>query len=394
MYHFQTPLIKLAMQIEPALPPEKSPARLLIVDDEPAQMKALCDTLRERGYQAAGFTSAKAALDAMRGQQFDVVLSDLMMPEMDGISLLRQALEMDHNLIGIIMTGEGTITTAVEAMKSGAFDYILKPFKLSVMLPVLSRALAMRRLRMENAELEAGIRRRTAELEAVNRELEAFSYSVSHDLRTPLRHIGGYLEMLKEDDETKLGEKGRHYFSAISRSTQTMSKLIDDLLMFSRMGRAEMYQARFTMGELVQAVITDLASDTRDRNIQWEIQPLPDVKGDRAMLKQVWMNLLSNAIKYTRPRNPAKIFIGCIEKAGEWEFFVRDNGVGFDMRYAGKLFDVFQRLHGADEYEGVGIGLANVRRTILRHGGRIWAEAKVNEGASFYFTLPVSGENI
>ena len=372
--------------------PETPPARILVVDDEPAQMKALCDTLRDRGLQANGFTSANAALAELATRQFDLVLSDLMMPEMDGITLLKKALEKDPNLVAIIMTGEGTISTAVEAMKVGAFDYILKPFRLSVVLPVLTRALAVRRLRMANAELEANIRRRTAELEMANRELEAFSYSVSHDLRAPLRHILGYSAALQEDPETKLGPNGTRFLNSVTRSANQMSRLIEDLLNFSKMGRAEMHHVRFDMGELVRNAISEMAEDIKDRTIEWDIHPLPCVCGDRPLLKQVWVNLLSNAVKYTRTRNPAKILVCCTDKNDEWEFLVRDNGVGFDMAHAEKLFGVFQRLHDPSQFEGVGVGLANVRRTIARHGGHTWAEAKVNEGAAFYFTLPKSPE--
>jgi light-regulated signal transduction histidine kinase (bacteriophytochrome) len=247
----------------------------------------------------------------------------------------------------------------------------------------------MRRLRIENKELESRIGKRTAELEAANKELEAFSYSVSHDLRAPLRHINGYAQALSDDSSTTFSEPARRFVAAISRSAARMSTLIDDLLAFSRMGREKMHQTQFSMGDLAHEVIGEMASDTHGRNIEWDIQPLPAVGGDRAMLKQVWVNLLSNSVKYTRPRDPAKIKVCCAEKDGEWEFQVQDNGVGFDMRYVDKLFGVFQRLHNAEEFEGTGVGLANVRRTILRHGGRTWAEGKINEGTTFYFTLPI-----
>lgn len=370
----------------------QTPARILVVDDEPAQMKALCDTLRDRGFNATGIGSPGAALAELATRQYDLVLTDMMMPEMDGITLLRKALATDPNLVGIIMTGEGTITTAVEAMKVGAFDYILKPFRLSVILPVITRALDVRRLRLANAELEANIRKRTAELEMANHELEAFSYSVSHDLRSPLRHILGYLQALEEDKETKLGETGARFIKAVTRSAHQMNKLIEDLLNFSRAGRAEMHHTRFNMGDIVRDVLTELAADTKERNIEWDIHSLPSVCGDRTLIKQVWVNLLSNAVKYTRTRNPAKILICCTDKDGEWEFHVSDNGVGFDMAHSEKLFGVFQRLHDPSQFEGVGVGLANVRRTIARHGGRTWAEAKPNEGATFYFTLPKDSE--
>jgi light-regulated signal transduction histidine kinase (bacteriophytochrome) len=234
------------------------------------------------------------------------------------------------------------------------------------------------------------VRKRTAELEAANKELEAFSYSVSHDLRAPLRHITGFTAALKEDPASTFGDTGRRCLAAISQSSQRMSALIDGLLAFSRTGRAAMRQVQCDLNAMVKEVVAELAGDIQGRNIEWEIQPLPAVAVDRVLFKEVWVNLLSNAVKYTRPRNPAKIRVSCAERDGDWEFSVVDNGVGFDMQYVGKLFGVFQRLHSADEFEGTGVGLANVRRTIQRHGGRIWAESKLDEGTAFYFTLPKS----
>ena len=367
---------------------ENPRAKILVVDDETAQMKALCDTLRDRGYETTGFVSAKAALKAMEQTKFNLLLTDLMMPEMDGIALLQAAKQKDANLVGIIMTGEGTIATAVEAMKSGALDYILKPFRLKAILPVLERALAVRRLRLENIELERRVRERTAELESANKELEAFSYSVSHDLRAPLRHIGGFAGMLVESTGSTLSETDRRYLNLILGSVGQMSHLIDDLLVFSRMGRAEMQRTQVNLQDLLEKLIEDLRPETEGRNIVWKKAPLPSVQADPSLLRQVLSNLLLNAIKYTRPRNPAEIEIGSKIEGEEIIIFVRDNGVGFDMRYVDKLFGVFQRLHNQADFEGTGVGLANVRRIIGRHGGRTWAEGKVNEGATFYFSLP------
>jgi signal transduction histidine kinase len=368
--------------------PEITLTRILIVDDEAAQMKALCNTLKDHGYEVAGFSSAQAALDSMKEIKFDLLLTDLMMPEMDGIALLQKALQKDANLVGIIMTGEGTIARAVEAMKSGALDFILKPFKLSAILPVLDRALTVRRLRLENTTLERRVRERTLELEAANKELEAFSYSVSHDLRTPLRHIDGFSEMLNKSAKAILSEKDSQYLNLISDSTRQMNRLIDDLLDFSRTNRAEMRRIEIDLQELIEKTIRELQPETEGRNILWKKGPLPMAHADPSLLRQVFSNLLINAIKYSRPRDPAEIEIGYRIEPEETVIFIRDNGVGFDMQYAGKLFGVFQRLHRREEFEGTGIGLANVRRIIARHGGRTWAEGKVDGGATFYFTLP------
>jgi len=365
--------------------------RLLIVDDEAAQMTALCNTLEDQGYVTTGFTSAKEALAVLRGQEFDLVLTDLMMPEMDGIALLRAAQDMDANIVGIVMTGHGSIDTAVEAMKGGALDYIQKPFKLSVIAPVLARALGVRRLRMENAELERRVRERTAELAAANQELEAFSYSVSHDLRAPLRHIDGFAGLLAKHLEPSLDETGRRYLTTISGAAKQMGVLIDDLLAFSRIGRAELRRIRVDLAGLVPEVLGILEPETAGRDIAWEIGDLPEVQGDPRLLWLVLQNLIGNALKYTRTRPEARIEIGARREGTETVCSIRDNGVGFDMRYAERLFGVFQRLHLSAEFEGTGIGLATVRRIVHRHGGRVWAEGEVDRGACFSFALPDRG---
>jgi hypothetical protein len=358
------------------------------VDDEAAQMKALCDTLRDHGYETVGFTTGKAALEALGETKFDLLLTDLMMPEMDGIALLRAALETDPHLVGIMTTGAGTITSAVEAMKAGALDYILKPFELSVILPVLSRALTVHRLRMENAALGRRVRERTTELEAANKELEAFSYSVSHDLRAPLRAVDGFSSMLLNQYSPQLPAEARRLLNKVSTSTRRMGQLIDDLLRFSRLGRQSLSKQPVNISALVHDVIDDLRKEQGDRRIEIRVGDLPDGVGDPSLLKQVFVNLLSNAFKFTRHRESAVIEVGCRQHEGETLLFVRDNGAGFDMQYAEKLFGVFQRLHGSEEFEGTGVGLSIVQRIILRHGGRIWADAGVDKGATFYFTLP------
>ena len=232
------------------------------------------------------------------------------------------------------------------------------------------------------------------QLHAANKELEAFSYSVSHDLRAPLRHIDGFVDLLTKHAGEQLDDRGRRYLKIIADAARQMGNLIDDLLVFSRMGRAELRQQSVDMNALVHEAVNNLQAQLNGRNVTWNIDTLPHVQADAAMLRQVFVNLLGNAVKYSRPRNPAVIEVSCNTiDSKDFEFCVRDNGVGFDMNYADKLFGVFQRLHRADEFEGTGIGLANVRRIIARHGGRTWAEGKVDAGAAFYFTLPKSQPN-
>jgi PAS domain S-box-containing protein len=239
-----------------------------------------------------------------------------------------------------------------------------------------------------NAELDLRVQERTAQLEAANKELESFSYSVSHDLRSPLQHITGFAELLNKRAAGSLDEKNKHYLKVITDSTIRMGKLIDDLLAFSRMGRTEMLKKKTNLDSLVKEILRDFQAGAKGRTINWKVSPLPEVYGDSAMLRQVLINLISNAFKFTKMRTDAVIEIGstCGEK-GEECVYVKDNGAGFDMNYVDKLFGIFQRLHRTDEFEGTGIGLANVQRIIHRHGGRVWAEGKVGEGATFYFTL-------
>ncbi|MCC2641631.1 MAG: putative Sensor histidine kinase [Nitrospira sp.] len=234
------------------------------------------------------------------------------------------------------------------------------------------------------------LQRRGELLEAANNELEAFSYSVSHDLRAPLRHIDGYASLLMKAAAVTLDEKTMRYLHTISESATRMGQLIDDLLVFSRMGRQEMLQGEVNLNQLVTSVLHDLRHDLQDRSISWTIAQLPEVTGDAAMLRQVFANLLANAVKFTGTQPQARIEIGSRRNGtDEAVLFVRDNGVGFDMRYGSKLFGVFQRLHRTDEFEGTGIGLANVRRIIHRHGGKTWAEGALGEGATFYISLPI-----
>jgi len=244
------------------------------------------------------------------------------------------------------------------------------------------------RIRGLNDQLE----QRVSELHALSQELEAFSYSVSHDLRAPLRHVTGFAAILDKSAGPALDEKSRRHLRTISDAATRMGRLIDDLLVFSRMGRTELMLGRVDLAALVADVRRELAAETNGRPIAWTIHPLPVVRADVATLRLVLVNLMSNALKYSATRPKAEIEIGCNGTPEETVVFVRDNGVGFDMQYAHKLFGVFQRLHSSDEFEGTGIGLANVRRIVHRHGGRVWAEGAVGRGATFFFSLPGTGE--
>jgi PAS domain S-box-containing protein len=239
-----------------------------------------------------------------------------------------------------------------------------------------------------NTDLERRVQERTLQLQEANKELESFSYSVSHDLRAPLRHITGFSQLLERRVGASLDEVSRNYLKTIHSAAQQGGTLVDDLLAFSRMGRAEMRQAHVDLQTLAQEVRRELEADAAGRSVEWRVGELPPVEADPALLRQVLRNLFGNALKYTRPKEHAVIEVSAHENGGEVEVRVRDNGVGFEMQYVDKLFGVFQRLHTVEQFEGTGIGLANVRRIISRHGGRTWAEGAVGQGATFHFTLP------
>src|ERR1700752_572461 len=248
-----------------------------------------------------------------------------------------------------------------------------------------------RRVERELRQARDDLEKRSVELAASNKELEAFAYSVSHDLRAPLRHMSGFSELLQKHSAQVLDEKSRRYIGVILESAKKMGALIDDLLSFSRIGRAETNKTVVNLGQLAEEALAEVRRDLGDRKIVWKVERLPAAYGDRAMLRLALVNLISNAVKFTRTRTPAEIQIGPMPATDDQVvIFVRDNGVGFDMKYVGKLFGVFQRLHSGETFEGTGIGLATVQRIAQRHGGRAWGEGAVDQGATFYLSISKS----
>jgi PAS domain S-box-containing protein len=259
--------------------------------------------------------------------------------------------------------------------------------RLVVLNDITERKRTQQELERLNRELEDRVRSRTAQLEAANKELEAFSYSVSHDLRAPVRHIDGFVKLL-EREHPPATDKAAHYLRTIAASSHRMATLIDDLLALSRTGRAPLEMRTVQLGALIEEVMVDLRPDLARRKIEWRVGALPAVRGDPSLLRVVLQNLLDNAVKYTRREPSTVVEVGALHlDDGDTAIYVRDNGVGFDMRYADRLFGVFQRLHRAEEFEGTGVGLATARRVIHRHGGRIWGEGEPGRGACFYFTV-------
>jgi signal transduction histidine kinase len=352
--------------------------RILWADDN-ADMRDYVRRLLAGRYEVLAVPDGLAALAAAQEKSPDLVLTDVMMPGLDGFGLLRalRANPRTRTLPVILLSARAGEESAVEGLDAGADDYLAKPFSAQELLARVRTHLELARLRREWAN----------ELEQANKELEAFSYSVSHDLRAPLRAIDGFSKLLLEDYGGKLDQKGCHYLEMVRASTQRMSELIDDLLNLSRVSRAVLRQEPINLTMLARRVIEELQNREGARKIAIQISEGLSARGDASLTAIVLENLLGNAWKYTGKRTDAHIAFGEESQRDETVFYIRDNGAGFDMAYAHKLFAPFQRLHRDVEFEGSGIGLAIVQRIIARHGGRIWAEAAVDQGATFYFTL-------
>jgi len=411
---------------------------ILVVEDSIIQAELLRRLLVAQGYRVTLAKDGAEGLAAARKEPPRVIISDITMPVMDGFEMchaIREDAEL-RDIPVILLTMLTDTRDVIHGLNAGADYYVTKPFNEQYLLSRIDTALkdtpkhgdetlemelniegekypvkagrqqimnlfisiyenaALKNRELMSAQdqlkiLNESLEEKTRALEEANKDLEGFAYSVSHDLRTPLRAIDGFSHQVLKRYEDKLDDEGKRYLNLVRDNTQKMSQLIDDILAFSRMGRLGMSMAEVNMEGLAREVFEELMRVANGRDLTMEIKPLPHAHGDHAILRQVWVNLLGNAIKFTRRNPAAAIQVGSYAEGKENIYFVKDNGAGFDMQYAEKLFGVFQRLHSVEEFEGTGIGLAIVKRIITRHGGRVWAEGKVNQGATVYFALPV-----
>jgi len=363
-----------------APPPAASDGARVLVADDNADMRNYLDRLLSTLWRVDAVEDGEAALASARASPPDLVLTDIMMPRMNGYALLRElrADPRTSHVPVVLLSARAGEEAVLAGLETGADDYLVKPFSARELVARVRTHLDMGRLRHAWAR----------KLEASNKDLEAFSYSVSHDLRAPLRAIVGFTKMLEGAHSKDLTGEGRRLLGVVAKSAQKMGALIDDLLEFSRSGRAALRLGPVDPAGLARDVFAELRKTCPERKVEATFGPLPPAEADPALLRQVFANLISNAVKYTRPRDVARVEVGGASAGTENIYWVKDNGVGFDPEYAHKLFGVFQRLHSESEFEGTGVGLAIVHRIVQRHGGRVWAEGKMNEGAAFYFTLP------
>lgn len=373
---------------------------ILIVDDRPQNLFALEKTLVTTEAQVVRAKSGNEALAATLNHDFALAILDVQMPEMDGYELARLLREdpKTRSLPIVFLTAAyPEDEKVIEGYKSGAVDYIVKPYNPAVLISKVNVFLEMDRQKVE-------LRRQREKLAAVNRELEAFTYSVSHDLRAPLRAVSGFSRVLLEDHTSGLDEEGKECAGRITAAASRMERLIDDLLRLSRLTRAEMKWEVVDLSSMAEKIASELRSESNNRSVEFDIMSGITGYGDTALLQAALENLLGNAWKYTSHHERARIEFGVTLNAAcgfpnpeigadAQVYYVRDDGAGFDMAYAGKLFGPFQRLHDAGEFPGTGIGLATVQRIVNRHGGRIWARGEIEKGAAFFFSFPANEEN-
>jgi signal transduction histidine kinase len=388
----------------PASPLEIDRVNILLVDDQPANLVALEAMLQSLGQNLIKAESGREALKWLLTNDCAVILLDVKMPEMDGFetaALIRERDRSRHTPILFLTAADTSQAQAVRGYAVGAVDYLVKPVlpefvrsKVAVFVELAKKTELLRRqtellVQSEQAALELAETRAelVRDLEHKNRELESFSYAVSHDLRAPLRRIDSFSRAVLESQGERLEETGRRFLQRVREASQQMAELIDDVLYLSKVSRADLRDHDVDLSALAMLVLERLREGDPERSVEMRVRPGVVVTGDGQLLKIALENLLQNAWKFTSKQPSARIEFGLTNVGGEPTYFVRDNGAGFDMTYAGRLFGPFQRLHSQNEYPGSGIGLATVQRIIHRHGGQIWAEGLIGQGATFQFTL-------
>jgi two-component system sensor histidine kinase/response regulator len=388
----------------PTAPSSEDRVNILLVDDQPANLVALEAMLQGLGQNLIRAGSGREALKWLLTQDFAVILLDVKMPDMDGFetaAMIRQREKSRHTPIIFLTAADQSQTQAVRGYSVGAVDYMVKPVvpefvrsKVAVFVELAKKTDLLRRQAQMLRANEQVAREQAAEqaelvrdLEHKNRELESFSYAVSHDLRAPLRRIDSYSKAILDSQADRLDETGRKFLERVRQSSREMSQLIDDVLYLARVTRAELREQEVDLSALVTLLLDRMRESEPERQVEGKVRPGVIVVGDGQLLRIAVENLLDNAWKFTSRQPEARIEFGMSQIGGESSYFVRDNGAGFDMTYVDRLFGPFQRLHLTSEFPGSGIGLATVQRIIHRHGGRVWAEGMVGQGATFHFTL-------
>lgn len=367
-----------------------SDCNVLIVDDTEENVDILVEAFGDE-YEISAAMDGEAALESLEIEIPDIILLDIMMPNMDGYEVCQRIKEnkATKDIPIIFLTAMTDIISKTRCFELGAVDYITKPFEILEVKARVHTHLSLKLAQCELLRRNEILEEKKVELQAAVNELEAFSYTVSHDLKSPLRAIQGYSKIILEDYRAVLSEDGSEMISNIRNICSDMINMIGKLLQYATTARLEIHKESVDISEMFSSAFAELRSIYSKRFIEFEFETgMPAVLGDAIMLKQVIYNIISNAIKFTKNREEALIVAGCKMGVGEYIFYVKDNGVGIDMEFSGKLFRIFQRLHSSDEFEGSGIGLAAVRKIIQKHGGKTWIEGKVNEGTTVCFTLP------
>jgi signal transduction histidine kinase len=364
------------------------PSRLLVVDDEDLLGRTLCTYFTAKGHEVVTCTSGQEALARPDLQGFDLLITDLQLPQMDGIEVITRALAAQPDMAAILMTGHASVDSAVQALRHGAVDYVQKPFSFKALEAVVERALQMQRLKQANRLLQEQLRKRNVELEAVNQELDAFAARLAHDLRSPINNVRGIVAFVREELGAKVDADLQELLDRAVRSGDQALRMVSDLLDFARLGHGHLQLAPVALSVLMARCVEPLSAHLPAERCRIEIGELPTVMGHEGLLGQVFLNLLDNAIKYTEPKPQMHIQVDALPRDGGLvDIRIRDNGVGFDPSHARQLFLPFQRLHRRSEFTGAGMGLANVKRIVERHGGRVRADSVPGEGATFTVTL-------